>query len=127
MNDFDLLIEEKKKELEVPNRCVVRLSTSYWHDINGIHMKKTLRYLRKKCSGYNVLDEDVREIGALETFPRIKNLNDCKDGIYEVITCNERSSWETPHIIEDYDYKLIPYEEREASSKITGQSPKNVG
>lgn len=91
-------------------RVVVRLSTSMWHDADGLHTKQTLRYLRRKCEGFNFLQEDCIMVGASEVFPRITNLSECKDGVYEIITCNEWAAWETPHIIEDYDYKLIPYE-----------------
>lgn len=88
---------------------VVRLTTSSWNDSNGIHIKRTLRYLLRQCKGYNFIHEDCNMIGAKEVIPRIINLDECDDGIYQVVTCNEDSCWETPHIIEDYDYKLIPY------------------
>ncbi len=90
--------------------CVVRLTTSVWSDGNGVHIKKTLRYLRKQCRGYNILDEDCSNAGVNEAVKRITNLDECEDGVYKVVTCNEFAAWETPHIIEDYDYKLIPYE-----------------
>lgn len=94
-----------------PCKCIVRLTTEYWYDSNGIHMKKSLRFLKRKCVGYNILYEDLSYSGAEDIFSSIININECQDGVYEVITCNEFSCWETPHIIEDYDYKLIPYEE----------------
>jgi hypothetical protein len=90
---------------------VVRLTTTYWHDHNGIYSKQTLRYLRRQCKGYNVMHEDCENVGADGVFTRIVNLNECKDGVYQVVTCNEFHTWETPNIIEDYDYKLIPYVE----------------
>ena len=108
LNAGDILQEESTKE-EKPV-CVVRLITTYWHNSTGVFQKKTLRFLRRKCKGFNVLEEDCSIINASEVVTRIRNLDECKDGIYQVITCNEYSSWETPHIIEDYDYKLIPYE-----------------
>lgn len=108
--DTDILTEALAEKKELRPLCVVRLSTSVWHDGNGVHIKKTFRYLRKKCQGYNILDEDCTNGGADETVKRIINLGECKDGVYQVITCNEFAAWETPHIIEDYDYKLIPYD-----------------
>lgn len=114
MNDeieaFDL-DGELNRPKKLVNRCIVRLSTSYWSDARGIHVKKTLRYLQKKCKGYNLLEEDCQNIGADEVIGKIDNLYDCEDGVYLVITCNEWGAWETPHIIEDYDYRLIPYTE----------------
>jgi hypothetical protein len=89
-------------------KCIVRLTTTCWKDKRGIHTKKSLLFLNLQCEGYNILEEDVSVDGAEEAIDRIINLYECKDGIYQVVTCNEWASWETPHIIEDYDYKLIP-------------------
>jgi len=88
--------------------CVVRLTTSCWHDTNGVHINKTLRFLKRQCVGYNILYEDCSMVGAEEVVKRITNLDKCEDGIYQVTTCNESHDWETPHILEDYDYELIP-------------------
>ena len=81
--------EDEEKSLEQENRCVVKISTSYWHDKNGIYSKKSLRFLRRKCKGHNWISEDASMIGADEIFPRIVNLNDCEDGIYDVIIVND--------------------------------------
>lgn len=102
---FNELQVDKK---EPPNECIVRLTTNVWCNSNGVHIKKSLRFLKRKCKGYNILDEDCQMIGADGVMKRIINLHNCKDGVYEVITCNEFACWETPHIIEDYDYKLVP-------------------
>lgn len=104
----DLLQEENGKE---PRPIlIVRLKTSCWHNENGIHQRKDLVYLKRKSKGFNIVDEDCQNIGANEVFPRITNIDECEDGIYRIETCNEFSSWETPPIIEDYDYKLVKYE-----------------
>jgi hypothetical protein len=88
---------------------VVRLTTSYWHDRNGMHWKQSLRFLKRKCVGYNVIYEDCQNIGANEVIPRIENLSECDDGLYYIVTCNERGSdWEASHIIDEYDYRLVP-------------------
>lgn len=112
-NGTDILTEALREQ-ETPKEphplCVVRLTTSVWSDGSGVHIKKTLRYLRKQCQGYNILDEDCSNAGVSETVKRITNLDECEDGVYKVVTCNEFAAWETPHIIEDYDYELIPYE-----------------
>lgn len=88
------------------DRCVVRLRTTYWSDKTGIHWKQSLTFLRRQCSGYNLLEEDTNCIGAEYVIPRITNLNQCKDGIYLVTVCNEARDWETG-IVEDYDYMLV--------------------
>lgn len=112
MSEFDDLLLDTgssvdKKE-EPPTKLVVRLTTSYWYNGDSLNVKKTLRFLRRQCAGYNFIHEDCSMVGVEEVIPRITNLDECKDGVYLVVTCNEWASWETPHIIEDYDYKLVP-------------------
>ena len=34
------------------------------------------------------------------------NLDECEDGVYGVVTCNEIRNWETGYI-EEYDYMLV--------------------
>lgn len=90
---------------------VVKLVTSYYNNDRGIHMKKSLLYLKKKSIGsYNRLREDCLMAGTETVFPRIINLNECKDGIYEVMCCNFICDGDS---IEDWDYKLVPYIEKE--------------
>ena len=106
MNELLSNFTEKK---EAPPVCVVRLTTNFWGDNKGLYSKQGLTFLRRKSSGFQILEEDISMVGAEQVFPRITNLSECKDGIYKVITCNESHDWETPHIIDDYDYKLIPF------------------
>lgn len=111
MEGFDLTTAlNEPPDSSEPSQVVVRLATSMWHDSDGLHIKKTLRYLKRQCKGFNFIHEDCSMIGASEVFPRITNFDECKDGLYQLITCNEFAAWETPHIVEDYDYKLIPYD-----------------
>ena len=110
LKDFDLGVVTRPPDKEVI-RCVVRLTTSSWGDSKGLHIKRDLTFLKKKCKGFNILEEDIGMIGAPDVVKQITNLDECEDGVYQVITCNEWASWETPNIIEDYDYKLIPYNE----------------
>ena len=71
-------------------------------------MKTSLIKLKRLSQGYDILDEDSCNIGVEEVFPRITNVDNCEDGIYEVITCDENRDWETNYI-EDYNYNLIPF------------------
>lgn len=96
---------------EPPPRCVVRIRTSCWFDRSGIHFKKDIVFLKRKSSGYQFFEEDVQMVGAEEVLNRCVDIFNLKDGIYEVYTVNERSDWETPHIIDDYDYAFKPYVE----------------
>ena len=67
------------------SRCTVRVKTTVWADKRGLHMKKSLMFLRRQCEGFNVLAEDASATGAEEVFPRILNLGEVEDGIYEVV------------------------------------------
>jgi len=98
----DVLAVEPKQ----PNRCVVRLRTTMWADKTGLHTKKSLTFLRRQCEGFNVLAEDASAIGAEEVLPRILNLGEVEDGIYEVVVCNESRDYETGYV-DDYDYRLV--------------------
>ena len=88
------------------SRCTVRVKTTTWADKRGLHTKKSLTFLRRQCEGFNVLDEDARAIGAEEVLPRILNLGEVEDGIYNVVVCNESHDYETG-CVDDYDYRLV--------------------
>ena len=104
---FASALEDKEGQ---KSRCVVRLKTTMWADKNGVNIKKRLTYLRKKCTGYNILEEDISNTSSYEVIPRIINIDECSDGIYEVVSCNEKRDWESGNI-DDYDYKLIDFKE----------------
>lgn len=103
----DLVLSDKEAN-EQECRCVVRLRRSWWHDPKGLHQRIDLTYLKRHCKDFNILDEDACNCGADEVLLRVVNLDECKDGIYEVLTCNERRDWETGYI-DEYDYRLVPY------------------
>lgn len=105
LNDFILKTSTEEQE----HICVVRLVTSAWHNDRGVHLKKSLNFLKRKCVGYNILYEDCTMIGAEEVIPRITNFNEMPDGVYRVVICNESRDWETGHV-EDYDYMLVSEE-----------------
>lgn len=73
-----------------------------------MHIKKSVNLLRRLSKGVNALEYDCDCIGATEVFPRIVNLNDVEDGIYEVVICNEGKDWETGSI-DEWDYMLRSY------------------
>ena len=88
------------------SRCTVRVKTTAWADKRGLHTKKSLTFLRRQCEGFNILAEDADAIGAEEVLPRIVNLGEVEDGIYEVVACNESHDYETGYV-DDYDYRLV--------------------
>lgn len=103
---------QKLKEIK-PQLEIVRLETSYWMDKRrkGIHQKRSLLFMKRLSkNSFNILEEDTVNAGAEEIIPRILNLNECEDGLYQVVICNPCYDWETGYI-EDYDYKLVPYSE----------------
>lgn len=100
------LLDALPKQCKQKNRCVVRVSTTAWANTKGVHIKKTLTFLRRQCEGFNILEEDVSAIGTKEVLLRILNLDECKDGIYEVVACNESHDYDTGHV-DDYDYMLV--------------------
>lgn len=108
LNLNNLLISETKEE---PNQCVVRISTIGWYSSHGFHTKKSLKILKSKSHGglYECVVNDL-EAGNADLFNRIINIDECIDGLYYIITVNEKRDWETGYI-DDWDYKLIPYKE----------------
>lgn len=86
--------------------CVVRLKTAIWADKRGVHSKQSLTFLKRRCKGFNILEEDCQNIGVNEVVPRIINLNQVVDGVYKVMICDEARDWETNNV-EDYNYRLV--------------------
>lgn len=87
-------------------KLVVRLRTTFWHDKNGLYSKRSLTFLQRKSSGFNVLEQDASDIGAEHVISHIVNWNECADGIYQVEVCNESTDWETGYV-DSYDYMLL--------------------
>lgn len=96
-------------EFNEPNIAVVRLSTGWWCDNRGLHMRKDITFLQRRCAGFNILAEDLSAVGAEETAQRIVNLDLCEDGVYVVNTCNEQRDWEAGYI-DEYDLRLDPFD-----------------
>ena len=46
------------------DEVVVRIRTTCWHDKNGLNYKRSLTFLRRKSSGFNVLEQDASDVGA---------------------------------------------------------------
>jgi hypothetical protein len=89
------------------NQTVVKIETSYWYDKNGAYAKKSIKVLKRKSFGYNLLLEECGMSGA-ECVSRILNFNEVNDGVYELIVCNISKDWETGQV-DDWDLKLIPF------------------
>ncbi len=98
------------KQVEEKPSTVVRLRTTSWWDGKGLHIKRSLTVLRRRSRATCLIEEDVSAVGATETAALIENLDDCKDGVYEVVLCNVRRDWETGYI-DSWGYKLLPFTE----------------
>jgi hypothetical protein len=99
---FDFLPIEKQPE----NVCIVRLTTSFWNDNKGINSRKSLTYLRRRSQGFQNLEEECSAIGPEDAMKTIINLDECEDGIYEVVACNISHDYESGHI-DGWDFKLV--------------------
>lgn len=107
MSDLFDDIDKQYKE-EPPNKTIVRLRRSAWHDNDGVYEKISLKYLKRQTKGFNIFDDDCRMAGADGAVRKIVNLSLCDDGLYELQTCNHSTDWETG-IVDDWDYILVPY------------------
>lgn len=108
----DLLF--KGKQPNPDHRTVVRLTTSCWGDNKGVYMKKSLRFLKRKCLGERWVDEEISNIGAEYVVPAIKGIESLPDGVYELAAL-----WSNPHAGHPEDcgdgwecsFELIPFNE----------------
>lgn len=103
-------------ERNLDNRTIVKLKTDFWHDKNGAYCKKSLKVLKRKSRGHNILLEECSMTGSV-AIGSILNFNEAKDGIYELIQCNISKDWETGHV-DDWDLKLIPFPEEQLKASL---------
>jgi hypothetical protein len=96
--------------VEAKPRSVVRVKTSSWSDKKGFYQKKSITYLKRKSKYHNWIEDEISNIGALQVFDGITNINEVDDGVYEVLTCNESWDWETG-MLDSWEYKLVEFEE----------------
>lgn len=90
------------------NRCVLRLRTTTWGGSTGLHIKRSLTFLRRQCTGYNVLEEDASAVGVRQVIGNITNLAECEDGVYEAVVCDTHYDYETGYV-DEWNYKLVPF------------------
>ena len=93
--------------MSIENKTVVSIRTSRWADSNGFYIKKTVRYLKRKCSGLNAIEEDIQCAGAEDAILSIDNLDKCEDGEYELVFVPGARDYETG-FIDDWSYILKP-------------------
>ncbi len=95
-------VEPKESDPKV----VVRISTSYWSDNNGLYSKKSIKYLHRQCRNHNFLAEDVWSCDAYDVFPLFRDLDNKEDGVYEVVFVTTGVDWETGGV-DEWEYSLV--------------------
>ena len=95
---------------EADSVCIVRLSTSAWHDKRGVYLKKSLVFLRRRCKGFPVFEDDCSQSEVIDVLDRVLNIDTVPDGIYKVTPCNITTDFESGYV-DDWDYRLDPIEE----------------
>jgi len=64
---------------------VVKLTTRYWKTPRGIHFSRSLRTLKSRSTGEQILDTEVDKSGVERAFGCIHNLHHWRDGVYAVV------------------------------------------
>ena len=111
--NLDDLIDAKNGSVEAEevSKVVARLTTTYFQTKRGYAMRKDLTFLKRKCKGFNWVEEDANQAGAETIFDNIVELEKHPDGIYELRMCNESKDWETG-LLDSWEYMLVPFEEQ---------------
>ena len=86
------------------NKIVIRLKSSIYKTKTGFKLTKTFSVLKRKSNlSLGDLIPDINEYPPL-------NINEVKDGLYELITCCETTHWESG-IVDSYETELVPFKE----------------
>lgn len=64
-------------------RCVVRVKTSYYESGGELVVKKSIRTLKRKTA-FDILREELYNVDSETLYLGITNINEVKDGIYEL-------------------------------------------
>ena len=84
----------------------VRLTTLSWHNDKGMHLKKSITFLKRRSYGCNHVLGDCISVGAEEIFRRIVNINNVADGVYRLKLYNVET--DEYGNMDGWEYKLIP-------------------
>lgn len=99
-----------KPERDYP-KCVVRVQTEAFKRGDTYFYGKSVRVL-KKLTGYDLIHEEVGNIGIQEALENILNLGEVQNGVYELVIGHRSYDIETGYL-DDWDFRLIPYVEDE--------------
>ena len=110
MSLFDISTVVQNQNLP-ESKTIVRLTNSWYQSSNGAYVKKTeIRPLRKQCTGFQPLSEEVDCVGVSEAICKIVNLDSCIDGVYELIVRYERN-WDYYGCVDDVEFILVPHKQ----------------
>lgn len=91
--------------------CVVKLETEAYKRGNKYFYGKSIRVIKSKTT-FDLLEEEVQNIGIVEGIENIINLHECDTGMYWLAACNISRDIESGYI-DDWNLKLVPYKENE--------------
>lgn len=94
------------------SKTICRIKTDWFNRGDSLVKQKSIRVLKRKSSGFDLLNESANMVGVEDALEDIVNFDECDDGIYQLITNNWSTDWETG-LIEDVDFKLIPVDDDE--------------
>lgn len=89
-----------------PPKCIVRIRTNAYLSKGVLTIKRTIRRLARKSTGFNFFNEEIGMVGADEVAGMIVNLSSVEDGEYQLVLCDIRTDWETGHV-DGYKLKLV--------------------
>ncbi len=87
--------------------CVVKVETEAYKRGDKYFFGKSLRVVKTK-STFDLLEEEVSNVGIVDALEYILNLDQCEAGLYYLTTCNISTDWETG-CVDGWDLKLVPY------------------
>lgn len=87
--------------------CVVKLEVEAYKRGDKYFFGKSLRVVKTK-STFDLLAEEVSNVGIVDALEYILNLDKCDAGLYYLTTCNISRDWETG-CVDGWNLKLIPY------------------
>lgn len=98
------------------SKCIVKVQTEAYKRGDTYFYGKSIRVLQKLTT-YDVLRDECDNVGICDGLENILNLNSVKDGKYYLQPINISKDIETGYI-DDWDFKLIPFDEEQNEKQI---------
>lgn len=98
-----------------PNpKLIVRVTTNYWNDNDGIYKKRSIKFLKRKSINIyeHLIHEHVHMIECHEVIGEILNFDEVEDGVYELEICNinyEYSEGYSTGYLDSWNYRLVKH------------------